>query len=69
MEEKLLAKEQAKALKAKILEEKKNKKAEKVNEKKEPLLCTAILKTGLRKGETCGQKSSGENNLCKRHTK
>ena len=69
MEEKLLAKEQAKALKAKALEEKKEKKAENVKEKKTTLLCTAILKTGLRKGEACGQKSSGENNLCKRHSK
>jgi len=71
MEEKMLAKEQAKALKAKELEEKKNKKAEPktLKEKKATLLCSAILKTGLRKGETCGQKSSGENNLCKRHSK
>jgi hypothetical protein len=69
IEEKMLAKEQAKALKAKTLEEKKNKKAEKLNEKKATLLCTAILKTGLRKGETCGQKSSGEHTLCKRHSK
>jgi hypothetical protein len=68
MEEKMLAKEQAKALKAKTLEEKKNKKAEKLNEKKATLLCSAILKTGLRKGETCGQKSSGEHTLCKRHS-
>lgn len=30
--------------------------------------CTAVLKTGLRKGETCGQKvSTNTNNLCKRH--
>jgi len=72
MEEKLLAK----ALKAKELEEKKNKKAEKaikVNDKKATLLCipckcTAILKTGLRKGETC-DKNALENNLCKRHSK
>jgi hypothetical protein len=69
IEEKMLAKEQAKTLKAKALEEKKNKKAEKLNEKKATLLCTAILKTGLRKGETCGQKSSGEHTLCKRHSK
>lgn len=62
LEEKLLAKEQAKALKEK-----------KAKEKKDTLLCIpckciAILKTGLRKGETC-DKNALENNLCKRHTK
>lgn len=65
MEEKMLAK----ALKAKALEEKKEKKAENVKEKKTTLLCTAILKTGLRKGEACGQNAFSENNLCKRHSK
>jgi hypothetical protein len=29
--------------------------------------CTAVLKTGTRKGEACGL-SAGENNLCKRHS-
>ena len=29
--------------------------------------CVAVLKTGSRKGEACGQKSVSENNLCKRH--
>jgi len=29
--------------------------------------CVAVLKTGLKKGEACGQKSSDEKNLCKRH--
>ena len=28
--------------------------------------CVALLKTGLRKGEACGQKAF-ESNLCKRH--
>ena len=76
IEDKLLAKEQAKALKAKALEEKKNKalelkeKKEKKGKKgkKEILLCIAILKTGLRKGEAC-DKNALENNLCKRHSK
>jgi hypothetical protein len=62
IEEKLLAKEQAKALKEK-----------KAKDKKDTLLCIpckciAILKTGLRKGETC-DKNALENNLCKRHSK
>jgi hypothetical protein len=71
MEEKLLAKEQAKALKIKALEEK----ALKAKDKKlKPTLlcvsckCTAILKTGSRKGEAC-DKNALENNLCKRHSK
>lgn len=69
IEEKLLAKEQLKALKAKVLEEK----ALKSKEKKNTLLCipckcTAILKTGSRKGEAC-DKNALENNLCKRHSK
>jgi len=71
MEEKLLAKEQAKALKTKELEEKKNKKVSEpkiLKEKKATLLCSAILKTGLRKGETC-DKNALETNLCKRHSK
>ena len=36
-----------------------------------PCGCTALLKTGLRKGEPCGQKVFSdliEKNLCKRHT-
>lgn len=77
MEDKMLAKEQAKALKSKALEEKKNKALElkEKNEKKAkptllciPCKCTAILKTGLRKGEPC-DKNALENNLCKRHSK
>jgi hypothetical protein len=70
MEEKLLAKEEAKALKAKALEEK----ALKAKDKKSgstilcvPCKCIAILKTGLRKGEAC-DKNALENNLCKRHS-
>lgn len=65
MEEKLLAKEHAKALKAKELEEKKEKKATLLCM---PCKCSAILKTGLRKGEACGQNAL-ETNLCKRHSK
>lgn len=41
------------------------------NKKEEPTICfscSALLKTGLRKGEACGQKVTSENNLCKRHT-
>ena len=79
IEEKMLAKEQAKALKAKELEEKKNKKVSEPKTLKEkktkkatllciPCKCTAILKTGLRKGETC-DKNALETNLCKRHSK
>jgi hypothetical protein len=69
IEEKLLAKEQAKALKAKTLEEKALKsKAKKATLLCIPCKCTAILKTGLRKGETC-DKNALENNLCKRHSK
>jgi len=40
------------------------------NKKEEPTICfscSALLKTGLRKGEACGQKATSENNLCKRH--
>ena len=72
IEDKLLAKEQAKALKALVKQEKtlkaKEKKAEKPKLLCVPCKCTAILKTGLRKGETC-DKNALENNLCKRHTK
>jgi hypothetical protein len=69
IEEKLLAKEQAKALKAKTLEEKALKsKAKKATLLCIPCKCTAILKTGLRKGEPC-DKNALENNLCKRHFK
>lgn len=66
MEEKMLAKEQAKVLKAL---NKKNVKEKKTTLLCIPCKCSAILKTGLRKGEACGQKSSGETNLCKRHSK
>lgn len=66
MEEKMLAKEQAKVLKAL---NKKNVKEKKTTLLCIPCKCSAILKTGLRKGEACGQKSSNENNLCKRHSK
>ena len=69
MEDKMLAKEQAKALK----EEKKALNKKNVKEKKTTLLCipckcSAILKSGLRKGEACGQNAL-ETNLCKRHSK
>jgi hypothetical protein len=64
MEEKLLAKEQAKELKAKALKEKKTKKDTLLCI---PCKCIAILKTGLRKGEAC-DKNALENNLCKRHS-
>ena len=67
--EKMAAKSAAKN--AKVSEEKKIKVA------KDPTLClncscTALLKTGLRKGEPCGQKvfsdlNVNEKNLCKRH--
>jgi hypothetical protein len=77
IEDKLFKKQKAleeKALaKQKIVEEK----ASKVNETKKAKVvksdtiticvpCTAILKTGSRKGEACGL-SAGDNNLCKRH--
>jgi hypothetical protein len=64
----MLAKEQAKALKDLKALELKEKKEKKI--KKETMLCkcTAILKSGLRKGETC-DKNALENSLCKRHTK
>jgi len=72
IEDKLKAKALAKQ---KIAEEKATKKLE-IKEAKQnkvdainiclPCSCTAILKTGLRKGEACGLKS-GENALCKRH--
>ena len=32
-----------------------------------PCSCTAILKTGLRKGEPCSSKALENNNTCKRH--
>jgi hypothetical protein len=70
IEDKLLAKAEAKQ-KALIsaAEKKALKSAEKIA--KDPTLClncscTALLKTGLRKGEPCGQKVN-KNNLCKRH--
>ena len=61
------AKIEAKAAKAKAAKEPKLKVV------KDPTLClncacTAVLKTGLRKGEQCGQKSVNETNLCKRHS-
>jgi hypothetical protein len=81
IEDKLKAKA---AAKQKALEEKAAKieaKAAKAAKAKEPkpkavkdptlclnCACTAVLKTGLRKGEQCGQKSVNETNLCKRHT-
>ena len=73
MEDKMLAKEQAKALKDLKALELKEKKEKKEKDKKETMLCipckcTAILKSGLRKGETC-DKNALENSLCKRHTK
>jgi len=72
MEEKLLAKEQTKILKAKALQEKalksKDKKAEKSTVLCMPCKCIAILKTGLRKGEPCNSNAL-ENKLCKRHSK
>jgi hypothetical protein len=79
IEEKLKAKAEAKQ---KALEEKALKKQKVLEEKelksetKKPKVvkseticvpCTAVLKTGLRKGEPCGL-SAGENNLCKRHS-
>ena len=78
IEDKLLAKAESKAKAladkeaksaAKLLE-----KASKVKETKPKVVktdivcvpCVAVLKTGSRKGEACGQKA-GDNNLCKRH--
>ena len=70
------AEKEAKALKKqKILEEKEAKSETKKSETKKPKVvktdivcvsCVAVLKTGSRKGEACGQ-NAGENNLCKRH--
>lgn len=67
MEEKMLAKEQ-KILEAKALKEIKALKKKNVTLLCIPCKCSAILKTGLRKGETC-DKNALENNLCKRHSK
>lgn len=78
IEEKLIAKQKAladkkeKALKAKEekalkAKEDKEEKEDKEGKKDEiTLLCVAILKTGARKGDTCGLKAF-ENSLCKRH--
>jgi len=73
IEAKLIAKQKA-------LEEKAEKSAAKLLEKESKqnklkvvktdtvcVPCTAVLKTGSRKGETCGQTSGNETNLCKRH--
>jgi hypothetical protein len=68
--DKMAAAEEKALKKQKVLEEKEAK-----SETKKPKVvkseticvpCTAVLKTGTRKGETCGL-SAGENNLCKRH--
>jgi hypothetical protein len=89
IEDKLLAKAEAKqkalisaAEKKALISAKKNAKASGAKEAKDPTLClpcscTAVLKTGLRKGEPCGQKvfsdtnvsdtNVNEKNLCKRH--
>ena len=61
------AKSAAKAAKAAKSEAKVKKEA-----KEDPALClncccSALLKTGPRKGEACGQKATSDNNLCKRH--
>jgi hypothetical protein len=66
IEDKLLKKQ--KALEEKAL--KKQKVLEEKEAKSETICvpCTAILKTGSRKGEPCGQNATGnEGNLCKRH--
>jgi len=76
IEDKLLKKQKVLADKAAEKEAKALEKASKVKELKPKVVktdavcvpCTAVLKTGSRKGETCGQKSIGsETNLCKRH--
>ena len=76
IEDKLLKKQKALADKVAEKEAKALEKASKVKELKPKVVktdavcvpCTAVLKTGSRKGETCGQKSIGsETNLCKRH--
>lgn len=79
IEEKFLKKQKALADKMvarqKIVEEKalkaKEPKKKQITEPKNENIvicvpCVAILKTGSRKGEACGQKSN-ENSLCKRH--
>ena len=60
------AKKEAKALEkaSKVKSEPKKPKVVKTDTVCVP--CTAVLKTGSRKGEACGL-SSGDNNLCKRH--
>ena len=70
IEDKIKAKEMAKAAK-----EAKNalKEVKEVKEVKTDIICTAILKTGPKKGQACCQKVFGNlivgenNNLCKRH--
>jgi len=69
-----------KKIEAKLLEKaaksaakKEAKSAAKSAAKESPTLClncccVALLKTGPRKGEACGQKATSDNNLCKRHT-
>ena len=62
--DKVAAAEEKALKKQKALEKKESKKVAKPDTVCVP--CTAILKTGSRKGEACGL-SSGDNNLCKRH--
>jgi hypothetical protein len=78
LEAKLLEKQKLleKALAKKALQKQKvlEKALKKPLEKESVPICEAVLKTGLRKGEVCGQKSCGQKsiddkNLCKRHTK
>ena len=70
IEEKILAKALAKQQALISAAEKKSLKSAKKGETTSELClscgCTAVLKTGLRKGEPCGQKVN-KNNLCKRH--
>ena len=73
--DKMAAAEEKALKKQKVLEEKKAKSETKKSETKKSAVkseticvpCTAVLKTGTRKGEACGL-SAGENNLCKRHS-
>lgn len=74
IEAKLLAKAEAKqkALEAKqakmLLKAETKSKKESSTEATNICYCTAVLKSGVRKGEACGVKAF-ENNLCKRHIK
>ena len=65
---KMEAKEKALADKATAKEAKEAKEPKEAKEANNVICvsCVAILKTGSRKGEACGQKSN-ENSLCKRH--